>query len=160
MILQLRNNLVAAIQAHTGSLIIPQDSEGERPEGKHATYKITSTGGPAAGRETTLYIPGPDALVMQSEKEERLTISFTAYSFDADESFALAEQIREFFAFYGEDVLRANNAVVDELTEVDNRDEFLIDEYERKNGFDVIIRILREFQRSVDFFENVEGITN
>jgi predicted CoA-binding protein len=54
-----------------------------------------------------------------------------------------------------DDLMAANIAVV-ELTSIANRDAFVVENYERRNGFDVIIRVGRELARVVNDVERVE----
>jgi hypothetical protein len=155
-IITLRNAIIPELAAYINAPLIAQDGEGEKPKGQHATYKITTSYGRGTGRENEYFQPTAESLTIKTENEYRTTFSFSAYSMDDDESYLLAQKIYDWFAFVGYDFLNQLGATVTEQTDIINRDAFIVENYERRNGFDVIIRVIKENTRNVDWFDKVE----
>lgn len=151
-IVDVRNALIPKIKAFCGVPVIEADSNGTKPGGSHATYKFTNPYGKDVGRAAEFY--QDNAMIRQ--ESFKTTISFNAYDLDEDVSRELAQQIYDWFEFYGYEDLRASNIAVVELTNIANRDAFVVENYERRNGFDVIIRIGRELERVAIDIERVE----
>ncbi|EEL78648.1 hypothetical protein bcere0028_57590 [Bacillus cereus AH1271] len=140
------------------------DQMGERPKVPHATYKLTTPYGKAVGQaeETGVVINGEYKL--QRLSDYKTTISFTAYAMDDDDSVELAQQIYDWFSFAGVDVLHSIGVAVADQTDVINRDAFVIEDYERRNGFDVILRVPRQQLKDIEWIEKAVitegGISN
>ncbi|MEI5869234.1 hypothetical protein WBS46_16800 [Bacillus albus] len=153
---ELRAVLIPAINKHCAAPIIMADQMGERPKVPHATYKLTTPYGKAIGQaeETGVVIDGKYKL--QRLSDYKTTISFTAYAMDDDDSIALAQKIYDWFSFAGVDVLQSIGVAVADQTDVINRDAFVIEDYERRNGFDVILRVPYQQLIDVESVDNVE----
>ena len=132
------------------------DQMGERPKVPHATYKLTTPYGKAVGQaeETGVVIDGKYKL--QRLSDYKTTISFTSYAMDDDDSVALAQKIYDWFSFAGVDVLQSIGVAVADQTDVINRDAFVIEDYERRNGFDVILRVPHQQLKDVESVDDVE----
>ncbi len=158
-ITDVRNAIIPPLATFCGVPIIMADDTGDKPAGPHATYKITMPYAKGVGHpeETTLYTV--DGIKIKRVSEYRATFSFTAYSMDEDESIELAQQIYDWFAFDGYEILDAIGVVIAEQTEVSNRDAFIVENYERRNGFDIIIKVMDEKTKDVDWFDRVRSIT-
>jgi hypothetical protein len=151
-----RNALIPKIKAFCNVPIIEADGNGPMPEGSFATYKFTTAYAKDVGRPSDVF---------RADKTYRYdsykaTISISAYDLDDDASRDLAQKIYDWFGFYGEDDLTAVNVAVVELSNIVNRDAFVVENYERRNGFDVIIRVSRELSRADEFIERVETQNN
>lgn len=157
---ELRTALIPTLKNFCGAPIIQGDQIGSKPDVAHATYKFTTPYGKSAGREEEVYIVTETGAQIKRIVEYRTVMSVTAYSMDDDESVDLAQKIHDWFAFDGADYLNSIGVVIAEQTDVTNRDAFVVENYERRNGFDVIMRIKSEKTRDVDWFDNISGITN
>lgn len=161
---ELRAVLIPAIKKHCGAPIIMADQMGERPKVPHATYKLTTPYGKAVGQaeETGVVINGEYKL--QRLSDYKTTISFTAYAMDDDDSVALAQKIYDWFSFAGIDVLQSIGVAVADQTDIINRDAFVIEDYERRNGFDVILRIPHQQLKDIEWIDSAVitegGISN
>ncbi|MEK4640326.1 hypothetical protein NST14_29905 [Bacillus sp. FSL W8-0519] len=161
---ELRAVLIPAIKKHCGAPIIMADQMGERPKVPHATYKLTTPYGKAVGQaeETGVVINGEYKL--QRLSDYKTTISFTAYAMDDDDSVTLAQKIYDWFSFAGVDVLQSIGVAVADQTDVINRDAFVIEDYERRNGFDVILRIPHQQLKDIEWIDSAVitegGISN
>ncbi|HFJ9472608.1 TPA: hypothetical protein ACGW3J_005313 [Bacillus paranthracis] len=150
---ELRAVLIPAIKNHCGAPIIMADQMGERPEVPHATYKLTTPYGKAVGQaeETGVVINGEYKL--QRLSDYKTTISFTAYAMEDDDSVTLAQKIYDWFSFAGVDVLQSIGVAVADQTDIINRDAFVIEDYERRNGFDVILRVPHQQLKDIEWID-------
>lgn len=155
-ITELRDHLIPVINEHCGAPIIQGDQIGDQPKGKHATYKITTPYGQGVGQAEEIPVVVDGISKMRRIDEYQATISFTAYAMDDDESVELAQSIYDWFKFDGLDTLQGLGVAVVEQTNITNRDAFVIEDYERRNGFDVILRIKRVRDFNVDWIEKVQ----
>jgi hypothetical protein len=153
---ELRAILIPAIHKYCSAPIIMADQMGARPKVAHATYKFTTAHGKAVGQaeETVVIINGEYKL--QRLSDYKVTISFSSYAMDDDESVALAQKIYDWFSFAGLDVLQSIGVAVADQTDIINRDAFVIEDYERRNGFDVILRVSRTQLKDIEWIEKVE----
>lgn len=156
---QTRSALIPTITTFCGVPIIAADQTGDKPDGPHATFKITSPYIKGVGQPEQTAIQG-DTFKIQYAESYKIIYSFTAYDFDDDASMDLAQKIHDWFAFFGSDHLDNNNIVVAEQSGVGNRDAFVVDGYERRNGFDVTLRVTRELINDSEYFTTVEGLTD
>jgi hypothetical protein len=102
-ITDVRDALMPKIKAFCNVPIIEADGNGPRPDGSHATYKFTTALAKDNGRATELF--EDNQLIRQDSY--KVTISISAYDLDDDVSRDLAQQIYDWFEFYGSDDLRA-----------------------------------------------------
>ncbi|PEJ40065.1 hypothetical protein MNO09_17485 [Bacillus sp. N5-665] len=153
---ELRAVLIPAINKHCAAPIIMADQMGERPKVPHATYKFTTVHGKAVGQaeETGVVINGEYKL--QRLSDYKTTISFTSYAMDDDDSVVLAQEIYDWFSFAGADVLQSIGVAVANQTDVINRDAFVIEDYERRNGFDVILRVPHQQLKDIESIDTAE----
>ncbi|MGP1567977.1 MAG: phage neck terminator protein [Peptoanaerobacter stomatis] len=85
--------------------------------------------------------------------QSQFTISFSVYSKDTMEAKQLALDVWEYFKHIGYYDLQKENIVVIECMNIQNRDIFEVDEYERREGFDVRFRIAHKIQRRLETIE-------
>jgi hypothetical protein len=155
---ELRDIIIPAIKVFTDALIIQEDQLGDQPEGPHATYKFTTPYMQGVGQAEETAIVEDGVYKLRRVDEHKKVISFTAYSMDEDESLELAQKIHDWFSFFGSDILQSIGVAVAEQTSVTNRDAFVVENYERRNGFDVILRIKRTQDLEIEWIEFAEII--
>ena len=153
---ELRDILIPAINEHTGSPIIQGDQIGDKPEIAHATFKFTTPYGRGVGQAEEIPVIVDGVYTLRRKDEFQTVISFTAFAMNDDESVDLAQSIHDWFSFYGVDILQNIGIAVVDQTNVTNRDAFVIEDYERRNGFDVILRITRIQDLEVNWIETVQ----
>lgn len=146
-----KNLLIPEIKAFCSAPIIEADQTGDKPTGGYATFKVTSPYGKDVGGDIPEEIGDDSQATYQLKLVEsfKRVVSFTAYNMDPDASFDLAQTIHDWFKFYGYDFLDSNGWVVVSIADVTNRDAFIIEDYERRNGFDVTLRLSRELVREI-----------
>lgn len=161
---ELRAVLIPAIKKHCAAPIIMADQMGERPKVPHATYKLTTPYGKAVGQAEEIGVVINGEYKLQRLSDYKTTISFTAYAMDDDDSVGLAQEIYDWFSFAGVDVLQSIGVAVADQTDVINRDAFVIEDYERRNGFDVILRVPRQQLKDIEWIDSAVitegGISN
>ena len=150
-IADIKNLLIPQIKTFVGVPVIAANQNAPKPDGTHASYKITSAYLKAPGQPNETVSSNK----LTSDEEYKIVISFSSYDMDQDISFDLSQKIHDWFAFYGEEWLQSNNLVVSDITGIQNRDILLVDDYERRNGFDVTIKTVRTLEKQIDIIENV-----
>lgn len=153
-------NLIKLIRAQAstgvGLTIIRADQTGELPDLPYATYKIIS-GRKGAGRENIEHADYGNRLIEQRSQERNATISFNVYGASHDNAYETAEALRKWFEFKGEESLEQLNVSIVSVEDVTNRSVFLVNAYDEKYGFDVIIRYLDNDELEIDYFDRVES---
>lgn len=152
-------NLIKSIRTQlekdTGFTVIRADQSGKIPELPYATYKVISDR-KGVGREDVQHIDGDNQLIERRLQERNSTISFNTYGISHDNAFEVAKQLRKWFEWRGSLFLDEINVALVSVSAVDNRSIFLIDAYDDKFGFDVIIRYSENDQMEIDYFDKVE----
>lgn len=154
-----KNALIPQIKAFCNVPIIEAEQKGPKPTGPHATFKITTPYLKGVGQAEETGQGNETSYTLNRVEEFKRILSITAYDEDADASFELAQKIHDWFSFYGSDFLDANNMVVADQTAVANRDIFLIEDYERRNGFDITMRLTREINQDIEYIESLKEFT-
>lgn len=139
----------------TDFTIIRADQTGDIPKLPYATYKVISDR-KGVGQEDVSHVNKPDALSESRIQERNATISFNTYGTSHDNAFEVATQLRKWFEWRGSLFLDEINVAIVNLTDVTNRTTFLLDSYDEKWGFDVIIRYLDIEEHDIDYFDKVE----
>lgn len=147
-----RNYLIPLLKAHTGVSVIEADQGGEIPDGNHAVYKFTVPYSKEVGRPNVSYDDSETYNQIQSE-DYRITLSVTAISEDNDDSTSLAQNIHDWFTFYGEDSMQSAGIVPVSVGDLGNRDS--VNDDETRQGFDVILRLSRELTREIGYYDKV-----
>ncbi|MEY9979690.1 hypothetical protein [Lysinibacillus sp. RC79] len=152
-------NLVKLIRnqlaTDSSTTIVRADQPGDLPDLPYATYKVIGDR-KGVGQEDVSYANLPDALVETRVQERNTTISFNTYGTSHDNAYEVASQLRKWFEWRGSLFLEDINVAVESITDVENRTTFLVDSYDEKYGFDVIIRYLEIDENEVDYFDKVE----
>lgn len=79
-----------------------------------------------------------------------MSLSITAYGETLYDSSALIQQAHDWFTFNGRRTLKEIGYVVAEIHSVMNRDSLIVDEYERRRGFDVILRFVHKQMQIIE----------
>lgn len=143
------------LASDTGVTVIRADQMGDISELPYATCKILSDH-KGVGRGDVQHIDGDNQLIEQRSQERNATISFNVFGISHDNAFEVAKQLRKWFEWRGSLFLDEINVALVSVSAVDNRSVFLIDAYDEKFGFDVIIRYSENDQMEIDYFDKVE----
>lgn len=153
---EIRDSVIIPLHEFAGVPVIEQDDIGDQPTGPHATYKFTSAYIKDVGMGEEWAEETQSTYTLNRREMFKVTLSFNAYDMDSDESYDLATKLNEWFRFYGQELLESAGIAVVSVGNIENRDSFVVDEYERRNGFDVILRVGKEMALDVGYIEKVE----
>lgn len=155
MIVEARNIIIPALNSFCGVPVIMADQTGEPPTGPHVTFKLTSQYLKDNGGANIVYEDGV-SFNQKLIEQFKCVISFTAIADDADTVDSLASKVYEWFDFNGEELLSTNQIVLVDRSAIQNRDALLLDEYQRKSGFDVTLRLSRELVQEIQYIDTVK----
>lgn len=145
-----------AVETANDLTIIRADQTGDLPQLPYATYKVISDR-KGVGRETIEFVDLPNQLDEQVERERNVTLSFNIYGNTHDEAYELAKKLRRWFENNrSAEFCEENNITFASVTDVTNRTTFLVDSYDEKYGFDIIVRYNDVDQYEIDYFDTVE----
>ena len=119
---------------YIGIPVIRGNQTGNAPKYPYMTYNVPTIAGENNGTWQQ-HDDGIDRLLVRS------IWSFTALSDDWMQSVLYATRAREWLSHSGRVLLSDNGITVQSTTEINNRDNILTVEYERKNGFDVVFYV-------------------
>lgn len=92
-------------------------------------------------------------LMESIELQPQFTLSFTAYAKTSEEAKELSLRAWEFFKLQGYHALARENIIVVELMNIGSKDLFEVDDYERREGFDVRFRTLHRIENRLETIE-------
>lgn len=127
-----RSTVIKGLVSYINYPVIRSNQNAKPPDYPYISYTITTlektTGGTyCIAEDGTRY------------KAVRQIWSITALSDNASESVNIALKAKEYFNLVGNIHLSDNGVIVEETTDVTNRDNLLTTEYEYRNGFDVVL---------------------
>lgn len=139
----IRTVIAQGLKEYLGVPVIRGNQTAKAPAYPYAVYNATTI---AAANNGTYqqHQDGIDRLMVRS------IWSFSFLSADHDESVALALKARQWFLHTGRAWLSERGVTVQSATDINNRDNILTVEYERKNGFDVVFYVYDETESLTD----------
>ena len=152
--------IVEELTRYLGYPVVPTESEGPKPKYPYIGYKTTTPYNLSGtkGNYTKRVIESLDNR-FEHDIEETLevqptfTISVNAYSDDAFESQALIKKAHDWFKHIGYDDLSSINVVTVDVQSFTDRTLLIVDNYESRVGFDVILRTVDKIKRRVETIE-------
>ena len=139
----IRTVVQKALKAYLGIQVIRGNQSAPAPDYPYMSYNITTL----AGANNGTWQEHDDGI---DRKLVRSIWSFSSLSDDWDESVQNAIKAREWFEHAGRTMLAEHGITVQSTTEINNRDNILTVDYERKNGFDVVFYLYDEVESIVD----------
>ncbi|HZK01326.1 MAG TPA: hypothetical protein VFC96_00510, partial [Anaerovoracaceae bacterium] len=76
------------------------------------------------------------------EEQPKMIVSINAYSLDGTEGHQLALDAEAWFKFVGQQYLKENGIIVVGTSNIQDRTIQIVDNYEKRQGFDVTIRVM------------------
>lgn len=145
--------IVPALKTFTGLEVILSDQTEDYPEGMFITYKFVSF-----GQTTQKYGTKQVGQVLYKTLDEtvELTISFTAIGADEFEVFGKAEKMRSFFLLNGIPTLKASGIAVANVGAVSQRHMFIVNDTEKRYGFDVRFRAERSHTMEIGSIDTAQ----
>ena len=154
--------MVSGLNQYINLPVIMLEQVAEKPGYPFVGYKFTTPYNPEAGQaaETGANVPSADPAFTEDYEYTRtdqptMTISITAYSKDSDQAHELALQARSWCAFHGYEYLKKHNIIVAQLGALQNRDTLIVGDYERRQGFDAVLRVTSQVKRTVPLVDIV-----
>lgn len=145
------NVVIQELQAYLEKPVIYANQNRPKPEYPFLTYSITATYIKGLGREIReVEVVASESEIFDYDIEENIidqaqfTVSVTAYGDNPSSAMQLSIDARDFINGQGRDILRPKQVVIVEVGNITNRDTLLVDDYERRSGFDVRFRVVRE----------------
>lgn len=148
---EMREVVSRGLHEYLGIQIIRGNQTAKAPAYPYGTYNVTTIAGKNDGTWQQ-HEDGIDRLMVRS------IWSLSFLSADYDESVALAIKAREWFQRSGRAFLSQHGITVQSTTDINNRDNILTVEYERKNGFDVVFYVYDEAKNLTDTIGTIEGV--
>jgi len=99
---------------------------------------------------------GEDWFKYTHKKHYNMILSLTSYSNSEIESNNVIEELYDFMTFTGLTLFKNKNIIIKNIGDITERDTLIIDDYERRFGFDVEFRITKELIKLIETIEDVE----
>jgi len=153
----IRNALVSGLNNYTGKLAILADQSKHKPSYPYVTVKFSSLLD-SDSMNPNEYIQNVEGGVVVKEiTNPEMMVSVNCYGEEDDDSIDLALNAYSWFKTAGHFELEEKGIVVVSMEPIQNRDTVLGDvTYERKQGFDVRLRVKGEVSYTVEDIDNVE----
>lgn len=151
----IRNTIIGNLFTATGVPVIMSDQSGPRPAFPFVSYTVTSPYLPIGGPIKTQMAAG-GVLYDVTTYQVEMVFSFTAHSQDPDEALNLALRVLDYYRNTAPALLGEYGMAVVSVSGVQNRDQLMVMEYERRSGLDVRFRVL---DRKVEPLEYIERAT-
>lgn len=148
MIENVRNKIVAGLYAFVQKPVIFQPQNTPLPPYPFVAFSITSDYMRTLDDGNVQNVPQLVDLKETLSSNVEITFSFNAYSLNSLEAKNLAKKVHDYFRFVGYQYLADNGIIVVDVGNVQNRDLLEVDQYERREGFDVRIRTLDTIERT------------
>lgn len=150
--------IIDMLSAYLSAPVILSNQAAPRPP--YPYIGITETIQYSPGSEIIENEPLPEDIKQVYISQPTFTLSVTAYGKEFDETIDLAERAHAWFRFVGRDALKQDGFVVVNVGDITNRDSLLIDDYERRRGFDAQIRFTEHIERVIEEIKKVKGKMN
>lgn len=147
MIENIRNKIVAGLYAFIQKPVIFQPQNTPLPPYPFVAFSITSDYMRTLDDGNLQNVPQLVDLKETLSSNVEITFSFNAYSMNSLEAKNLVKKVHDYFRFVGYQYLSDNGIIVVDVGNVQNRDLLEVDQYERREGFDVRIRTLDTIER-------------
>lgn len=160
----IRNAIVGGLTQHLERPVVMLDQGAPKPAYPFVIYRFTSglIEEPGLPAETGDAVSSEDPTWRHDyqytqRSQPTAVLSLIAISRDPDEAYQLALDALAWFRFHGYDALKAAGVVVVRAASgIQNRDTLIVDDYERRQGFDLVLRMSSELVRRVSTIESVE----
>lgn len=150
------SEIVNLLQAHISCPVILADQAAPKPPYPYVGIKETSPFIPQPGQPNITDEPLSQDIRQVATSQPTKVLSVTIYSDSFQTAETLSQQVHDWFSFTGERQLKEAGFVVVNVTAITNRDSLIIDDYERRRGFDVTLRFTHVQESVVEAIEDVQ----
>lgn len=140
--------------------VIFAEQAGPKPSYPYISIKETMSFIPAGNQPFITDEDLPEDIKRTATSQPTMSLSITAYSDTLNDASDVAQQAHDWFTFGGYRLLKEAGLVVADIESVMNRDSLIVDDYERRRGFDVILRFVHSISRVVEEIKVVKGKVN
>ncbi len=159
----IRTAIVSGLSQYLGVPVVMLEQKHPKPPYPFVGYKFTSPFIPERGQpaETMQNVPSSDPnfeydVEVTQKQQPTMVLSVTAYSDDSDACHALALNAHSWFDLIGYEELRSSGIIVVRSGNIQNRDTLIVGDYERRQGFDVSLRVSGDLKLVLPTIEKVE----
>lgn len=159
---KIRNDIVKGLRNFLDVDIIPTDDIGKKPKYPYISYKFTTLKIPQGSHNIykNIILSNDNRfeydIEYTREEQPKMVISISAYSTDDVESYQLALDIESWFKFHGYQFLKGNGIVVVDTSNIQDRTIQIVDDYEKRQGLDVTIRVMDIQKFTTETIEETE----
>lgn len=140
--------------------VIFAEQAGPKPDYPYIAIKETSSFNPATNQPYITDEDLPEDIKRMATSQPTMSLSVTSYGSTIQDATELAQQVHDWFTFGGYRMLKEKGYVVADIQSVMNRDSLMVDDYERRRGFDIILRFVHTQSRIVEEIKVVKGKVN
>lgn len=148
----IRKIIIAGLKKHLQIPIIRSNQTGDPPPYPYLSYTIVSPK-QSKGGSWGQYDDEID------RKPITQTWSITIQSDDDSEALNLTLEAHDWLDHIGTTYLNDNNIIVQSVSDINNRDNFLTIEYEYRKGFDIVLWLLDEVENPIEEAGYIETVT-
>jgi hypothetical protein len=159
---EIRNSIVKRLHEYLQSPVVPTDNNQKKPDYPFVSYKFTTIfRGQGGHNRITDMIPSDDPnfeydIEVTHQEQPQMVLSVSTYSLDEVEAYELAIKAKNWFRFQGRDYLKANNIVVVGTSTIQDRTIHIVDNYEKRAGFDITLRTVSEQKMVIETIETMK----
>lgn len=147
-------NLIALeLYNYTGSLAVPSESIGPKPNYPYLAYKVTTPYIPPNNQGNYSIMEVEGVITETVTLQPTFTISVNAYSDDSIECQELIKKAYDWFRHVGYQSLSDINVVVVNVRAFGDRTLLIVDNYETRIGFDTTLRTVDTISREIEAIE-------
>lgn len=158
----IQDAIIPLLSTFMGTQLYEANQDTNVPEGPHAIFNFTSPYIKDVGMESRGIIAHDNNLEITHSEDFKFTMSLTVvvpvegadHNKAKSLSLQMAQTMRDWFAFYGEEAIMMFGIAVTNLTDVTDRNSINEDEY--RNGFDITGRAHRVLSKTIDYFDKTE----
>lgn len=145
----IRNGIVDGLNEHLQIPVVPTDTNQPKPPYPFVSYKFTTLYKSDASVMTRQLVTSGDENFNQDieyvlRDQPQMVLSINAYSLDEAEAYDLALRVRAWFKLHGYRYLKELELIVVNVTALQDRSILIVDNYEKRIGFDVTLRTYSE----------------
>lgn len=155
---EIRNVIVSGLHQYLQKPVVPTDTTQPKPPYPFVSYKFTTLYRPDAPVMIRSPVPSTDSDFEQDveytlQEQPQMVLSISTYSLDEAEAYGLAIQVLNWFKLHGYRYLKELNLIIVSTTALQDRSILLVDNFEKRIGFDVTLRTVHEQKDRVESIE-------
>lgn len=141
-------------------LVIEANQSAQKPPYPYITILFGGPYSASQGHTGNIYIGdnGDEDIDYTLARNEIMTLSITSIAESSEDAKENAEQVSKWFNWIGYDDLKEAGAVVSGQEAMTNRDVVIVDDFEKRIGFDIRLRVLSTVTRKESWIGEIDGL--